>query len=127
MRVYHKNYKKSKPTDAWLKAKQACLKRNKYTCQRCEKKGPQGKGLTAHHIIPRAEDGSDELSNLITLCDPCHDYVEIQNFRTWASIIGSYETESNIDANQSTRLKDEGYSFKRPAWHKYVYGGQRRK
>lgn len=132
-RVYRKNYKKIKYTDEWVKAKAACLKRDHNTCQRCEMKGGgPGRRLTAHHLIPRAEDGPNELSNLITLCDPCHDYVEINNLRTWAEIIGSYEDEVNdkfgtAEDERTEDKTDEGYHFIRPDWHKYVYGGQRRR
>lgn len=131
--VYHKNYKKEKYTDEWAKAKAACLKRDKNICQRCDRKGNSDRKLTAHHIIPRAEEGPNELSNLITLCDPCHDYVEIHNLRTWAEIIGSYEDEVNLNLEiaESEELEDrktdEGYHFIRPEWHKYVYGGQKRR
>jgi len=32
--------------------------------------------FTLHHIIPRSKNGKDELSNLIGLCDKCHDIAE---------------------------------------------------
>jgi HNH endonuclease len=131
-KIYRKNYKKEKFTDEWVKAKAACLKRDKNTCQRCDRKGNDSRSLTAHHRIPRAEDGSDDLSNLITLCNPCHDYVEIRNLRTWAEIIGSYEDEINgnftdAEKEETEDRTDEGYHFTRPEWHKYVYGGQKRR
>ena len=43
--------------------------RDNYTCQVC---GSHEK-LEIHHIIPRAEGGSDRPANLITLCEKCHD------------------------------------------------------
>lgn len=55
--LYHKNFK------------QACLVRDKFTCRVC---GAQTK-LQCHHIRPRAKGGTDKLSNLMTLCDGCHD------------------------------------------------------
>jgi hypothetical protein len=130
--VYRKNYQKTKYTDEWAKARAACLKRDKNTCQRCDRKGNHDRKLTAHHLIPRAEDGPNELSNLITLCDPCHDYVEINDLRTWADIMGSYEDEINTrlgmaEDEETQDATDEGYHFIRPEWHKYVYGGQRRR
>lgn len=132
-KVYRKNYQREKYTEEWAKAKAACLKRDKNTCQRCEGKASNGKKLTAHHLTPRAEDGGNELSNLITLCNTCHDYVEIQGLKTWAEIIGSYEDEVNLGLETAERdepeepTTDEGYHFTRPDWHKYVYGGQRRR
>jgi Restriction endonuclease len=55
--LYHKNFK------------QACLVRDKFRCRVC---GAQTK-LQCHHIRPRAKGGTDKLSNLMTLCDVCHD------------------------------------------------------
>jgi len=136
--VYHKNYNKNKYTDEWNKVKAACLKRDKHTCQRCERRGSENRqeGLihvTAHHIIPRSDDGGNNLENLITLCDPCHDYVEVHGLKTKVDIIGSYEDEINLGLETAERnhndepRTDEGYHFTRPEWHKYVYGGQKRR
>jgi len=55
--LYHKNFK------------QACLVRDKFRCRVC---GTETK-LQCHHIRPRAKGGTDKLSNLMTLCDVCHD------------------------------------------------------
>lgn len=47
----------------------ACLMRDGYRCQHC------GKGsvrLEAHHIQWRSQGGKDTLTNVITLCEPCH-------------------------------------------------------
>lgn len=128
-KVYRKNMKKQlkAKADEWHKLRMTCLKRDRFTCQRCEKVNNQGRGMTAHHIIPRSEEGLDDLGNLITLCDPCHDYVEINELRSWAAIAGSYD--GNVLAGQSKPTKevnDEGYHFKRPEWHKWVYGGHKK-
>ena len=45
------------------------LDRDKYTCQCCGKKHTR---LEVHHIIYRSNGGSDDLDNLITLCEDCH-------------------------------------------------------
>lgn len=45
------------------------LDRDNYTCQCCGKKHVR---LEVHHIIFRSLGGSDELDNLITLCEKCH-------------------------------------------------------
>jgi hypothetical protein len=42
--------------------------------------------LTVHHIVPRAEDGSDDPQNLVTLCKLCHDEIEDTDIRTMARI-----------------------------------------
>lgn len=48
------------------------LIRDNYTCQHCKGKSKNSK-LEVHHIIFRQNGGSDEESNLITLCKTCHD------------------------------------------------------
>jgi hypothetical protein len=45
------------------------LARDKHTCQKCHKKNVK---LNAHHIIHRADGGTDRPDNLITLCEDCH-------------------------------------------------------
>ena len=46
------------------------FKRDNYTCYECGA-GREAK-LHVHHIIPVARGGTDEMSNLITLCDSCN-------------------------------------------------------
>lgn len=48
------------------------LNRDSYTCQHCKGKSKDSK-LEVHHIVFRKNGGSDEESNLITLCKTCHD------------------------------------------------------
>ena len=47
------------------------LNRDNYTCQCCKDKHKDSK-LEVHHIVYRSQGGSDEESNLITLCHTCH-------------------------------------------------------
>lgn len=47
------------------------LNRDNYTCQHCKGKRKDSK-LEVHHIVYRSQGGSDEESNLITLCHTCH-------------------------------------------------------
>ena len=55
--LYHKNFK------------QACLVRDKFKCRVC---GAESK-LQCHHIKSKADGGTDKLSNLMTLCEDCHE------------------------------------------------------
>jgi hypothetical protein len=48
------------------------LTRDSYTCQSCKSKKKDSR-LHVHHIIFRSNNGSDDESNLITLCKTCHD------------------------------------------------------
>lgn len=47
------------------------LNRDNYTCQCCKGKHKDSK-LEVHYIVFRSQGGSDEESNLITLCHTCH-------------------------------------------------------
>lgn len=48
------------------------LTRDGYTCQHCKGKS-KDRRLQVHHIIFRSQNGSDEETNLLTLCKTCHD------------------------------------------------------
>ncbi len=48
------------------------LTRDGYTCQQCKGKSKDHR-LEVHHIIFRSQHGSDEETNLVTLCKTCHD------------------------------------------------------
>ena len=124
-RVYRRRIKDFISKDEWHKLRIACLKRDRYSCQRCEKKDSRGRGLSAHHIVPRESGGSNDLSNLLTLCHKCHDFVEINKLFTVTDIIGSYEDSPVEKKPIKTSLSDEKYSFKRPQWHRWVYGAGR--
>src|SRR5436309_11189507 len=47
------------------------LTRDGYTCQACRGKS-KDRRLEVHHIILRSQQGSNEETNLITLCKTCH-------------------------------------------------------
>lgn len=49
--------------------REAILHRDNYTCQICGKKHVR---LEVHHIIFRSQGGTDDETNLITLCEDCH-------------------------------------------------------
>ncbi len=54
---------------SFANARAHALDRDNYTCQCCGKNHVR---LEVHHIIFRSLGGSDELDNLITLCEKCH-------------------------------------------------------
>jgi len=62
-----KEYQQSNRLDENLRI--ATLMRDGYQCTQCEKKNIQ---LDAHHIIWKEHSGKDTISNLLTLCRPCH-------------------------------------------------------
>jgi ATP-dependent DNA helicase RecQ len=55
----------------WQAIRQLVLQRDDFCCVSC---GEQLRSAEAdiHHLLPRSMGGTDELSNLITLCDGCH-------------------------------------------------------
>ena len=50
-------------------SREHALCRDKYTCQVCKAKNTR---LEVHHIKYRSQGGTDDLDNLITLCEECH-------------------------------------------------------
>lgn len=65
----------------WRKLKSNIIIRDNFTCQMCKTYfGHNLLALTAHHIVSRKNNGSDEPRNLITLCGRCHDIAEFNNF-----------------------------------------------
>jgi hypothetical protein len=61
--------KKRNPLDSRLRHE--CFKRDNYTCKECGATRKE-KMLHCDHIIPVSQGGTDELSNLQTLCDDCN-------------------------------------------------------
>lgn len=57
----------------WLELARQIRARDDYTCQICGAYGPKDRvSLHVHHIIPKGGGGSDDPSNLTTLCHNCH-------------------------------------------------------
>lgn len=57
---------------AWDKLRKVILARDCGLCQPCQAKGLTTQGRTVDHRVPKAEGGSDDPSNLQTICDDCH-------------------------------------------------------
>ena len=113
----------------WRRLRRKCFRRDGYICQRCDNKF-KAEELNAHHLMPRAVGGADEIQNLISLCSPCHDFVEVEGLKDKASIIGSYHSEPKEEQPQPEQSeKVDRYHrddhYRRPEWHKWVYGGYR--
>lgn len=68
--IRHWGYQKG-PNYGFENTKAMVLNRDDYTCQCCKGRRKDGK-LEVHHIVFRSKGGSDEESNLITLCHTCH-------------------------------------------------------
>ena len=56
----------------WRRIRDQILLRDLYTCQHCRQVF-KPKDLVCDHIVNTAQGGTDEPTNLQTLCNPCHD------------------------------------------------------
>jgi 5-methylcytosine-specific restriction protein A len=56
----------------WDKVKPMVMKRDSYLCQSCIKQGIATTATQVDHIKPKALGGTNALSNLQCLCEPCH-------------------------------------------------------
>jgi ATP-dependent DNA helicase RecQ len=54
----------------WRAAREVALRRDGQRCAECGEVEPSQ--LDVHHCVPRANGGSSDPSNLLTLCDGCH-------------------------------------------------------
>ena len=63
--------KRESPLNGYYALRWKILERDKFTCQCCGQSAPNAK-LEVDHIIPIAENGTDEESNLRTTCYACN-------------------------------------------------------
>ena len=56
----------------WDRKRRIILRRDNGLCQVCLQKGFVQEGNTVDHKVPKAEGGTDDDSNLQTICDDCH-------------------------------------------------------
>lgn len=57
---------------SWDKLRPLILARDKHLCMNCQRTGRITPAKTVDHIIPKAHGGTDDPSNLESLCWPCH-------------------------------------------------------
>ena len=67
----HEGNARPYPPD-WDERRRAIYAREDHYCQNC---GLGNRKLHAHHIVPLAVGGSNELSNLACLCAECHELI----------------------------------------------------
>lgn len=77
------------------------LWRDNYTCQQCKKSNVH---LEVHHIVYRSNGGSDDESNLITLCEDCHHKLHQGKMKLKKSI-SQGKKKALKDATQMNHLK----------------------
>ena len=87
-------------------------KRDNNQCQICGDFYPVPYGrLEVHHIIYRCNDGSDEIKNLITLCDLCHAVIHDHMGPAWIGIKNVPKEEQEDLKNNLMEIKEEFESF----------------
>lgn len=105
-KVKHWGYQKG-TNYGFENTKAMVLNRDNYTCQYCKGKHRDSK-LEVHHIVFRSQGGSDEESNLITLCHTCHK--DLHNGKIHPKLNGKakgtlkYATQMNSIRKQLFRL-----------------------
>ena len=67
-KIRHWGYQKG-TNYGFANSREHALSRDRYTCQCC---GAKNTRLEVHHITYRSNGGTDDLDNLITLCEECH-------------------------------------------------------
>ena len=114
--VYRKSAKmKGVKKDNWTMVRARVWRSAGGRCERCDQLTFLNRGVaTAHHIIPRDKGGNDDITNLIWLCNDCHNYVEdnVTVFITKLLIKESFEEK--IDSGEVET-----------DWHAWVYGSAR--
>lgn len=65
----------------WQKIRKEIIERDNYFCQKCGVKPKEISKLQVHHIKRRRLGGTDDPSNLVTLCFSCHKLME------WESVV----------------------------------------
>ena len=56
----------------WRRKREAVLKRDGYVCQPCKRNNHTTMATEVDHVIPQAEGGSEDESNLQAICTDCH-------------------------------------------------------
>ncbi|WP_315972696.1 HNH endonuclease [Aeromonas caviae] len=56
----------------WDKLRQVILVRDGYLCLTCLALGIYTPATTVDHVVAKAHGGTDDPSNLASICDPCH-------------------------------------------------------
>ena len=81
------------------------LNRDNYTCQCCKGKRKDSK-LEVHHIVFRSNNGSDDESNLITLCKTCHSLLHNGKIKIKLNLKG-YKKRSLKYATQMNSIRKQ--------------------
>ncbi|MDE0658047.1 MAG: HNH endonuclease [Gammaproteobacteria bacterium] len=91
----------------WRRVRRHVLERDGYACCRC---GRRGVRLEVDHVVPLKDGGTDDLSNLQTLCKPCH-AAKTRAENTVHHVAGQDEWAAHVTATRWERERpDAGVS-----------------
>lgn len=68
-------WRKTSNRPGWAKARAAVHARSGGRCEVQVARNCYGHGTSAHHVVLRSRGGSDDPSNLLWICPPCHGWV----------------------------------------------------
>jgi 5-methylcytosine-specific restriction protein A len=71
--VVQGNYGKGRGGRPWRRLRESILQRDQHLCLPCKAKGRYTQADEVDHVVPEAEGGTDDRSNLQSICKPCHD------------------------------------------------------
>lgn len=94
--------------EEFLEVRTAVLKRDGYRCVNC---GQTGTELHVHHIIPRSEGGTNDLSNLVTLCAKCHSIQDAKGHKLIQKRIDEDLSEEHAGLVASNEQEDSEAPF----------------
>lgn len=71
--MWHKTSRHERGYDSnWVKLREVILARDNYLCVPCALKGKTTPAREVDHIIPKGDGGTDEDTNLQSICIQCH-------------------------------------------------------
>jgi hypothetical protein len=73
---FEREKRKARYGKHWDEIRQYVYQRDNFMCRACGKGIPEVKKLNAHHILLLRVSQTNDIRNLITLCDECHKIIE---------------------------------------------------
>jgi len=93
--------------NSWKKTRENVLERDGRECKFCGVSNEQHKAeydreLSAHHIIPKSDGGSDTEDNLVTVCSSCHKTIEEIHGKAVHQILDDIIVQNPSDKEEAT-------------------------
>lgn len=95
---------KSPYPDDWDQIRRYVYRQANYTCYYCKKIGIK---VNAHHHIPLSKGGTNNLDNLVCICDECHSILHPHNLNLEKTYVSSIESRYELDLKFDGALYEE--------------------